>query len=248
MLCPLRVDQPEAHHRRSVSRAKKAAAALRISRSCVSRRFSRRSRRSSSRSSRRQARRRGRRRRRPGGASCAASARETPSSAATCLSGVPRPHQLDRLTAELRRVRRSGSRQWTPSCPGLAAQALECPRKRVNSNTGELMPGRMDATPAAVARWAERFAGQRIDVAVEACTGWLFVCDALAAAGAVPHLAEPVETRALRGRKATREDRSRGRALAARAAGRRPASRGVDPARARAPMALTRPAAAHVAQ
>src|ERR687896_287490 len=31
--------------------------------------------------------------------------------------------------------------------------------------------------------------------------GWLFVCDALVAAGAVPHLAEPVETRALRGRK-----------------------------------------------
>ena len=38
-------------------------------------------------------------------------------------------------------------------------------------------------------------------VVVEACTGWLFVCDALAAAGAVAHLAEPVETRALRGRK-----------------------------------------------
>jgi transposase len=38
-------------------------------------------------------------------------------------------------------------------------------------------------------------------MAVEACTGWLFVCDALAAAGASAHLAEPVETRALRGRK-----------------------------------------------
>jgi transposase len=52
-----------------------------------------------------------------------------------------------------------------------------------------------------VARWAGRFAGQRLDVAVEACTGWLFVCNALVAAGAVAHLAEPVETRALRGRK-----------------------------------------------
>jgi hypothetical protein len=40
-----------------------------------------------------------------------------------------------------------------------------------------------------------------VHVAVEACTGWLFVCDALVAAGAVPHMAEPVETRALRGRK-----------------------------------------------
>jgi hypothetical protein len=50
-------------------------------------------------------------------------------------------------------------------------------------------------------RWAARFAGRRIEVAVEACTGWLFVCDALAAAGAVAHLAEPVQTRALRGHK-----------------------------------------------
>jgi transposase len=61
--------------------------------------------------------------------------------------------------------------------------------------------GRIDATPAAVARWCERFDGREIRVAVEACTGWLFVCDALVGAGAAPHLAEPVETRALRGRK-----------------------------------------------
>src|SRR5215216_4074540 len=71
----------------------------------------------------------------------------------------------------------------------------------LDTDTGEVMRGRIDATPAAVARWTARFAGRRIEVAVEACTGWLFVCDALQAAGAVPHLAEPVETRALRGRK-----------------------------------------------
>jgi transposase len=70
-----------------------------------------------------------------------------------------------------------------------------------DSETGELTRGRIDATPAAVARWVERFDGRELHVAVEACTGWLFVCDALVAAGAVPHLAEPVETRALRGRK-----------------------------------------------
>jgi len=40
-----------------------------------------------------------------------------------------------------------------------------------------------------------------IHVAVEACTGWLFVCQALEHAGAIAHLAEPVETSALRGRK-----------------------------------------------
>ena len=70
----------------------------------------------------------------------------------------------------------------------------------LDTETGEVSRGRIDATPAAVTRWVKRFAGD-IDVAVEACTGWLFVCDALVAAGAVAHLAEPVETRALRGRK-----------------------------------------------
>ena len=34
---------------------------------------------------------------------------------------------------------------------------------------------------------------------MEACTGWLFVARALERAGAVAHLAETVETRALRG-------------------------------------------------
>src|SRR5215207_3578905 len=71
----------------------------------------------------------------------------------------------------------------------------------MDTDTGEVSRGRIDATPAAVARWIERFAGREIHVAVEACTGWLFVCDALVAAGAVAHLAEPAETRALRGRK-----------------------------------------------
>jgi hypothetical protein len=59
----------------------------------------------------------------------------------------------------------------------------------LDTDSGEVMRGRIDATPAAVTRWASRFADQRIDVAVEACTGWLFVCDALAVAGAVAHLA-----------------------------------------------------------
>ena len=71
----------------------------------------------------------------------------------------------------------------------------------LDTDSGEVMRGRIEATPAAVTRWTGRFGGRRIDVAVEACTGWLFVCDALVAAGAVAHLAEPVETRALRGRK-----------------------------------------------
>jgi transposase len=52
-----------------------------------------------------------------------------------------------------------------------------------------------------VRRWVGRFGGQRVDVAVEACTGWLFVCEALGEAGAGVHLAETAETRARRGNK-----------------------------------------------
>ena len=47
----------------------------------------------------------------------------------------------------------------------------------------------------------ERFRGQQVDVAVEACTGWLFVCRALAEAGATAHLAEVAEVMARRGNK-----------------------------------------------
>jgi transposase len=49
--------------------------------------------------------------------------------------------------------------------------------------------------------WVGRFGGGEVHVAVEAGTGWLFVCEALREAGAVAHLAEPAETSALRGPK-----------------------------------------------
>jgi transposase len=52
-----------------------------------------------------------------------------------------------------------------------------------------------------VRRWVGRFPGERVEVAVEACMGWLFVCEALRAAGAVAQLAETAETRARRGSK-----------------------------------------------
>ena len=71
----------------------------------------------------------------------------------------------------------------------------------LDTATGEVARGRIDATPAAVAVWIRRFRGDEVHVALEACTGWLFVANALTAAGVVVHLAEPVETRALRGRK-----------------------------------------------
>ncbi len=71
----------------------------------------------------------------------------------------------------------------------------------LDTDTGEVKRGRIDATPAAVEHWVGRFAGHEVHVALEACTGWLFASRALQRAGAVAHLAEPVETHALRGRK-----------------------------------------------
>ena len=80
----------------------------------------------------------------------------------------------------------------------------------LDRDTGEARRGRIRATPEGVREWVGRFAGAEIHVAVEACTGWLFVCEALAERGAVAHLAEPVETSALRGKmrraKTDRED------------------------------------------
>jgi hypothetical protein len=73
----------------------------------------------------------------------------------------------------------------------------------LDTETGEVSRGRVDATPAAVGAWVRRFEGE-VKVAVEACTGWLFVCDALAAAGAEPHLAEPVRDAGVAGSQAPR--------------------------------------------
>ena len=61
----------------------------------------------------------------------------------------------------------------------------------LDTETGEIHRGRIRADREAVCAWVAGFAGRQVDVAVEACTGWLFVCEALAAAGAIAHLAEP---------------------------------------------------------
>jgi transposase len=50
----------------------------------------------------------------------------------------------------------------------------------LNQETGEVHRGRIAATPEAVGRWVGRFVGRRVEVAVEACTGWLLVCEGAA--------------------------------------------------------------------
>ena len=90
--------------------------------------------------------------------------------------------------------------------PGAIVAGFDVHRRQitvdaVDTATGEVSRGQIESTPAAVEEWVAGFAGRVVHVAVEACTGWLFVSRALDRCGAIAHLAEPVETSALRGRK-----------------------------------------------
>jgi transposase len=72
----------------------------------------------------------------------------------------------------------------------------------IDMASGEISRARVrPADRAGVRRFVARFAGQQLEVALEATTGWRFVVEELRAAGAVVHLAEPAETAALRGNK-----------------------------------------------
>jgi transposase len=90
--------------------------------------------------------------------------------------------------------------------PGAIVAGFDVHRRQItvdalDTATGEVLRGQIESTPAAVEQWVAGFRGRVVHVAVEACTGWLFVCRAVERCGAVVHLAEPVETSALRGRK-----------------------------------------------
>ena len=75
-------------------------------------------------------------------------------------------------------------------------------REWIDTVTGEVERGRVrPADRAGVRRFLERFAGQELEVALEATTGWRFVVEELRRVGAVVHLAEPAETAGLRGPK-----------------------------------------------
>ncbi|MGO8905501.1 MAG: IS110 family transposase [Solirubrobacteraceae bacterium] len=84
-----------------------------------------------------------------------------------------------------------------------------------DSMTGEI--GRARIAPAhreGVRRFLARFAGQELEVALEATTGWRFVVEELRRVGAGVHLAEPAQTSALRGnKKRPKNDRADARHL-----------------------------------
>jgi transposase len=103
-------------------------------------------------------------------------------------------------------VTRNAARVMPEPYPGAIVAGFDVHLRQItfdclDSLTGEVTRGRIPATPAGVEEWVGRFPGRVVHVAMEACTGWLFVAQALERAGAVAHLAETVETRALRGRK-----------------------------------------------
>jgi transposase len=85
---------------------------------------------------------------------------------------------------------------------GLDQHRAQITAEWIDTETGEV--GRARVSPANrddVRKFLGRFAGQRVDAALEATTGWRFVAEELRAAGADVHLAEPAETAARRGNK-----------------------------------------------
>ena len=98
---------------------------------------------------------------------------------------------------------------------GLDQHRAQITAEWIDTETGEISRGRVvPADRAGVQRFLARFAGQKLEVALEATTGWRFVVEELRALGAVVHLAEPAETSALRGnKKHAKSDRADARHL-----------------------------------
>ena len=72
----------------------------------------------------------------------------------------------------------------------------------IDTETGQQRQGRLaPASREHLRGWLEQFAGQQAAFALEGCTGWRYVVEELQLAGITAHLAEPADTRALRGRK-----------------------------------------------
>jgi transposase len=98
---------------------------------------------------------------------------------------------------------------------GLDQHRAQITAEWIDTSTGEV--SRTRVTPAdrdRVRRFAERFRGQQLEVALEATTGWRFVVEELHAVGARVHLAEPAETAARRGtKKRAKSDRADARHL-----------------------------------
>jgi transposase len=98
---------------------------------------------------------------------------------------------------------------------GLDQHRAQITAEWLDTATGEISRKRIaPADRSGVRRFAGRFGGQQLEVALEATTGWRFVVEELRAVGAEVHLAEPAETAARRGtKKRAKSDRADARHL-----------------------------------
>src|SRR5712691_7078227 len=71
----------------------------------------------------------------------------------------------------------------------------------LDPETGVVVEERFTADRESLARWADPWRGRVEAVAIEATTGWRWVWRELEALGLAVHLAEPVQARALLGRR-----------------------------------------------
>ncbi len=73
---------------------------------------------------------------------------------------------------------------------GLDQHRAQITAEWLDTETGEVSRARVSpADRAGVRRFLARFAGQQLEVALEATTGWRFVVEELLAVSAEPHLA-----------------------------------------------------------
>ena len=85
---------------------------------------------------------------------------------------------------------------------GLDQHRAQVSAEWLDTVTGEFRRARVvPAHGEGVRRFLGRFAGEDLEVALEATTGWRFVVEELRAVGAAVHLAEPAQASALRGKK-----------------------------------------------
>jgi transposase len=80
----------------------------------------------------------------------------------------------------------------------------------IDTNTGETRRGQLSpASRLELRGWLEQFNGQPATFALEATTGWRYIVEELERTGLRAHLAEPADTRALRGpKRRAKTDRS----------------------------------------
>src|SRR5215216_3655334 len=108
----------------------------------------------------------------------------------------------------VRHADRIGSQRREPEeVPMAIVGGLDIHRRQItydwmDTDSGETCRGQLSpATRVELRAWLARFTGQQADFALEATTGWRFVVEELERAGCRAHLAEPADTRALRGPK-----------------------------------------------